>query len=170
VVVAGQAQEYPGKTRAGRRGVSLDDFVVWHLRRYVARIDSEKEAFGTDHPNRRLLVVAEEDAEEEQPATGSMVMDWLGVSPRLSVTFIVNAKVPALARCWQRIDTLRADSVWRLYGWSIAPLAVEAGGCWVLSGLGHDLAGRGDRSQPRDPPGQRHGAPIVAGAAAESVQ
>jgi glutaryl-CoA dehydrogenase len=63
-----------------------------------------------------------------------------------------------------------ADSVGRLHGWSIAPQAVAAGNCWLLSGLGHHLAGWGDRSQPRDPPGQRHDAPIVAGAAAESVR
>jgi integrase len=60
VVVAGQAQESDGKTRSGRRGVSLDAFTVQHLRRYVARIDSEKEAFGADYPNHRLLVVAED--------------------------------------------------------------------------------------------------------------
>jgi integrase len=60
VVVAGQAQRSDGKTRSGRRGVSLDAFTVQHLRRYVARIDSEKEAFGADYPNHQLLVVAED--------------------------------------------------------------------------------------------------------------
>lgn len=44
VVVAGRSRESDGKSEAGNRPISLDPFTVSVLRRYVARIDEEREA------------------------------------------------------------------------------------------------------------------------------
>jgi len=59
VVVAGRAEDSDGKTNAGRRTISLDPFTVEQLRRYVERIDVERDAFGGDYPDHGLLVVNE---------------------------------------------------------------------------------------------------------------
>ncbi|HEY5978097.1 MAG TPA: tyrosine-type recombinase/integrase [Microlunatus sp.] len=45
VVVDGRAEDSDGKTAAGRRLISLDDFTIAHLAEYLAKIDAEAEAF-----------------------------------------------------------------------------------------------------------------------------
>jgi integrase len=57
VTVGGRATDSDGKSAAGRRGISLDAFTVKHLRRYVARIDAEREAFGSSYPAHGRLMV-----------------------------------------------------------------------------------------------------------------
>ena len=46
VVVDGKAEESDGKTESGRRTISLDTLTVDYLRRHLAMLDAEKEAFG----------------------------------------------------------------------------------------------------------------------------
>ncbi len=60
VVVAGRAIESDGKSEAGNRDIALDPFTVRHLRRYVARIDAERDAFGHDYPDHDYLMVGPE--------------------------------------------------------------------------------------------------------------
>jgi integrase len=46
VVVDGKADESDGKTPSGRRVISLDPLTVSYLRRHLAMLDEEREAFG----------------------------------------------------------------------------------------------------------------------------
>jgi integrase len=57
VSVAGRAEESDGKSDAGNRTVSLDDFTVAALRRHLAMLDEEREAFGTAHADDGWLFV-----------------------------------------------------------------------------------------------------------------
>ena len=57
VVVDGRVEDSDGKSSAGRRLISLDDFTVKHLRRYVARIDAERSAFGASYPDHGFIAV-----------------------------------------------------------------------------------------------------------------
>jgi integrase len=58
VVVDGSAEDSDGKSAAGRRVISLDPYTVGHLRRYLAMIDSEAEAFQL--PRHEFLAVGVE--------------------------------------------------------------------------------------------------------------
>jgi integrase len=60
VVVGGKAQASDGKSEAGRRGISLDTFTVFHLTTYIDRISEEREAFGKSYPNHDYLMVGPE--------------------------------------------------------------------------------------------------------------
>jgi integrase len=60
VVVAGRAERSDGKSDAGNRDISLDSFTVEHLRRYLERIDREREAFEGDYPDHDYLMVGPE--------------------------------------------------------------------------------------------------------------
>lgn len=60
VVVRGRAVDSDGKSAAGWRIVSLEDFTVFHLGRYIAMIDAEREAFGDDYPDHGYLMVSPE--------------------------------------------------------------------------------------------------------------
>jgi integrase len=51
VVVAGYTIESDGKSNAGVRVISLDDYTVTLLRAYLAVLDDEREAFGADYDN-----------------------------------------------------------------------------------------------------------------------
>jgi integrase len=56
VVVDGKADESDGKTESGRRVISLDPLTVAYLRRHLAMLDTEKEAFGDSYHDSGLLV------------------------------------------------------------------------------------------------------------------
>lgn len=60
VVVDGQTQASDGKSQAGDRGIALDPFTVAHLRRYLYRIDREREAFEGDYPDHPYVMVGPE--------------------------------------------------------------------------------------------------------------
>jgi integrase len=49
VVVDGKADESDGKTESGRRVISLDPITVAYLRRHLATLAAEREAFGDDY-------------------------------------------------------------------------------------------------------------------------
>jgi integrase len=49
VVVSGKAEESDGKTDSGRRTISLDPLTVAYLRRHLAMLDDEREAFGDSY-------------------------------------------------------------------------------------------------------------------------
>ncbi|MGI8815344.1 MAG: tyrosine-type recombinase/integrase [Pseudonocardia sp.] len=57
ISVAGSAEESDGKTEAGCREVSLDDFTVSALRRHLAMLDEEREAFGAAYKDDGWLFV-----------------------------------------------------------------------------------------------------------------
>lgn len=46
VVVDGKAEESDGKTESGRRTIALDPLTITYLRRHLAMLDEEREAFG----------------------------------------------------------------------------------------------------------------------------
>ena len=56
VVVDGKADESDGKTESGRRVISLDPLTVAYLRRHLAMLDTEREAFGDSYHDSGLLV------------------------------------------------------------------------------------------------------------------
>jgi integrase len=56
VVVGGKADESDGKTESGRRVISLDPLTVAYLRRHLAMLDTEKDAFGDGYHNAGWLV------------------------------------------------------------------------------------------------------------------
>jgi integrase len=56
VVVDGKADESDGKTESGRRVISLDPLTVAYLRRHLAMLDNEREAFGASYYDSGLLV------------------------------------------------------------------------------------------------------------------
>ena len=56
VVVDGKAEESDGKTESGRRVISLDPLTVAYLRRHLAMLDTEREAFGDSYHDTGLLV------------------------------------------------------------------------------------------------------------------
>lgn len=56
VVVDGKADESDGKTESGRRTISLDPLTVAYLRRHLAMLDDEREAFGESYRRSGLLV------------------------------------------------------------------------------------------------------------------
>jgi integrase len=56
VVVDGRADQSDGKTESGRRVISLDPLTVAYLRRHVAMLDTEKEAFGDSYHDAGFLV------------------------------------------------------------------------------------------------------------------
>lgn len=51
VVVGGWADASDGKTPSGRRTISLDPLTVSYLRRHLAMLDAEREAFGESYQN-----------------------------------------------------------------------------------------------------------------------
>ena len=51
VVVASYTIESDGKSNAGVRVISLDDYTVTLLRAYLAVLDDEREAFGAGYDN-----------------------------------------------------------------------------------------------------------------------
>jgi hypothetical protein len=53
-VVAGKAEESDGKTESGRRTISLDPLTVAYLRRHLAMLDTEREAFGDSYHECRV--------------------------------------------------------------------------------------------------------------------
>ena len=57
VVVAGRAAESDGKSENSRRVISLDPLTVAALRRHVATIDDERQAWGDTYPDHGLLAV-----------------------------------------------------------------------------------------------------------------
>src|SRR5690242_5129159 len=56
VVIDGKADESDGKTESGRRVISLDPLTVAYLRRHLAMLDTEKEAFGDSYHDAGWLV------------------------------------------------------------------------------------------------------------------
>jgi integrase len=56
VVVGGKAEESDGKTESGRRTISLDPLTVAYLRRHLAMLDTEREAFGDSYHDAGWLV------------------------------------------------------------------------------------------------------------------
>ena len=56
VVVDGKAEESDGKTESGRRTISLDPLTVAYLRRHLAMLDAEREAFGDSYHDSGKLV------------------------------------------------------------------------------------------------------------------
>lgn len=56
VVVYGKADKSDGKTESGRRVISLDPLTVAYLRRHLAMLDTEREAFGGSYHESGLLV------------------------------------------------------------------------------------------------------------------
>jgi integrase len=46
VVIDGKAEDSDGKTESGNRTISLDPLTVAYLRRHLAMLDEEREAFG----------------------------------------------------------------------------------------------------------------------------
>jgi integrase len=56
VVVGGKAGESDGKTESGRRVISLDPLTVAYLRRHLAMLDTEREAFGDSYDDAGWLV------------------------------------------------------------------------------------------------------------------
>jgi integrase len=56
VVVDGKADESDGKTESGRRVISLDPLTIAYLRRHLAMLDAEREAFGDSYHDSGLLV------------------------------------------------------------------------------------------------------------------
>jgi integrase len=56
VVVDGKADESDGKTESGRRVISLDPLTVAYLRRHLAMLDTEREAFGDSYHDAGWLV------------------------------------------------------------------------------------------------------------------
>jgi integrase len=56
VVVDGKADESDGKTESGRRVIALDPITVAYLRRHLAVLATEREAFGDDYQDSGLLV------------------------------------------------------------------------------------------------------------------
>ena len=56
VVVDGKAEESDGKTESGRRVISLDPLTIAYLRRHLAMLDTEKEAFGNSYHDAGWLV------------------------------------------------------------------------------------------------------------------
>jgi integrase len=56
VVVDGKAEASDGKTESGRRTISLDALTVEYLRRHLAMLDSEQEAFGAAYHNSGKLM------------------------------------------------------------------------------------------------------------------
>jgi integrase len=56
VVVDGRADESDGKTPSGRRVISLDSLTVFWLRRHLAMLEEEREAFGESYQDSGKLV------------------------------------------------------------------------------------------------------------------
>lgn len=56
VVGGGKADESDGKTESGRRMISLDLLTVAYMRRHLAMLDAEREAFGGSYHDSGLLV------------------------------------------------------------------------------------------------------------------
>jgi integrase len=56
VVVDGKTEESDGKTESGRRTISLDPLTVAYLRRHLAMLDAEREAFGDSYHDSGKLV------------------------------------------------------------------------------------------------------------------
>ncbi len=56
VVVDGKAEEPDGKTESDRRVIYLDPLTVAYLRRHMAMLDTEKEAFGNSYHDAWWLV------------------------------------------------------------------------------------------------------------------
>lgn len=56
VVVDGKADESDGKTPSARRVISLDPLTVAYLRRHLAMLDAEREAFGDSYHDAGWLV------------------------------------------------------------------------------------------------------------------
>jgi integrase len=56
VVVDGKAEESDGKTESGRRTISLDPLTVAYLRRHLAMLNAEREAFGDSYHDSGWLV------------------------------------------------------------------------------------------------------------------
>lgn len=59
ISVAGRAEESDGKTEAGVRTVSLDAFTIAAIRRHLAMLDVEQQAFGPAYPAAGWLFVWE---------------------------------------------------------------------------------------------------------------
>lgn len=68
IVVAGHAEDSDGKTAAGERTISLDEFTVEALQGYLAMLDEEREAFGTSYPTHGKLMCFE-DGRQLHPDT-----------------------------------------------------------------------------------------------------
>jgi integrase len=60
VVVDGKAIDSDGKSDSGWRVISLDAFTVSELRTYLATLDEERAAFGTDYPTHGRLMCFED--------------------------------------------------------------------------------------------------------------
>jgi len=60
VVVRGRAVESDGKSDAGERDIALDTFTLTHLRRYVERINDERDAFEGSYPKHDYIMVGPE--------------------------------------------------------------------------------------------------------------
>ena len=56
VVVDGKTEDSDGKTESGRRTISLDPLTVAYLRRHLAMLDAEREAFGDSYHDSGKLV------------------------------------------------------------------------------------------------------------------
>lgn len=56
VVVRGKAQDEDGKSDAGEREISLDLFTTALLRKHLAMLDEERDAFGSDYKNSAKLM------------------------------------------------------------------------------------------------------------------
>jgi integrase len=56
VVVDGKADESDGKTESGRRTISLDPLTMAYLRRHLAMLDAERQAFRDSYYDSGLLV------------------------------------------------------------------------------------------------------------------
>jgi integrase len=56
VVVDGKTEDSDGKTESGRRTISLDPLTIAYLRRHLAMLDAEREAFGDSYQNSGKLV------------------------------------------------------------------------------------------------------------------
>jgi integrase len=60
VVVGGKSRRSDGKTDSSVRDVSLDAFTVEHLRRFLSRIDDERDAYEGDYPDHEYVMVGPE--------------------------------------------------------------------------------------------------------------
>jgi integrase len=76
IVVDGKAEESDGKTESGRRTISLDALTVQYLRRHLAMLDSEREAFGTGYHDSGKLV-CHPDGRAVHPDTITTRFNWL---------------------------------------------------------------------------------------------
>jgi hypothetical protein len=157
VVVAGYTIESDGKSNAGMRVISLDEYTVGLLRAYLAVLDDEREAFGTGYDTSHHELMRYPDGRAlhadtiTSPAASTGWWTWPGsdasgcttcgtatarspstraCTPRSSVT---GSGMPTRGSPWRSTGTVRPGTTGRRPSWS---LGSSTAGCTASANPG----------------------------------